>query len=275
MRSSMYPSSCMLLTLALAVPLQSCSASGKKTPTNPEVGTMSERSARASGAAAHLHHPDASPTTGQPSGEAMPVAAAGPSGISVAVDGFDYPVWSDPNDRSASWADDGDGYYGSLDFGEWNPAFGASHCGEDWLVEPQGSGDGLGTAEIRAVANGVVRAAGDIGGNGIGNIVVIDHWIPGAGSPGWEVIQSAYWHLKTVDVQVGDDVTRGETIGTMGDGTTPAHPNYTNYVPHLHFELRWDENVAPDHERGYGCSVDQPLEMTDPSEFIDSHRKWP
>lgn len=261
MRSSCISSSYVLFALVVAITSPACSRIGQKelpASSQPEAG-------------AQLQPRAASLTAAGPSDARAPRASTSPIGA-PAVDGFDYPV--DGGGGSASWSIDGDGYRGTLDFTEYNPRFAGGHCGEDWLVEP-GSGDGFGTAPILAIANGVVRAAGDIGGNGIGNVVIIDHWIPGAASPAWEVIQSAYWHLEDVHVQVGEVVERGDPIGTMGNGTTAAHRDYTKYATHLHFEIRWDESVEPDHERGYGCTAEEPQEMTDPSEFIDSHRKWP
>lgn len=60
-------------------------------------------------------------------------------------------------------------------------------------------------------------------GGGYGNFIIIDH--------GNEFI-SLYGHLTSVDVSVGDTITKGEVIGHMGS---------TGYSTgdHLHFEIRY------------------------------------
>ncbi|HPL82122.1 MAG TPA: LysM peptidoglycan-binding domain-containing M23 family metallopeptidase [Anaerolineaceae bacterium] len=77
---------------------------------------------------------------------------------------------------------------------------------------------------ISAVDNGVVVYAG-WNDWGYGEMVVIDH------GNGW---QSLYAHLATVDVHCGQEVYRGNEIGTMGQTGNAVGP-------HLHFELRHDE----------------------------------
>jgi len=77
---------------------------------------------------------------------------------------------------------------------------------------------------ISAVDNGVVVYAG-WNDWGYGEMVVIDH------GNGW---QSLYAHLATVDVRCGQEVYRGDQLGTMGQTGNAVGP-------HLHFELRHDE----------------------------------
>ncbi len=78
----------------------------------------------------------------------------------------------------------------------------------------------IGTA-ILSVDSGFVAASG-FDGSGYGNIVVIDH---GNG------LQSVYAHLKTSYVDVGDSVSKGQTIGEVGmTGRSTG--------PHLHLEIR-------------------------------------
>lgn len=74
---------------------------------------------------------------------------------------------------------------------------------------------------INAAAAGQVITAGWDSGGG-GNIVVIQH-------PGQHY--TAYMHLNTIGVQVGQQVNAGQQIGTLGS---------TGYAtgPHLHFEMR-------------------------------------
>lgn len=77
---------------------------------------------------------------------------------------------------------------------------------------------------VVAADNGVVVYAG-WNDWGYGEMVVIDH------GNGW---QSLYSHLATVDVTCGQEMYRGNVIGTVGQ-TGNA------FGPHLHFELRHDE----------------------------------
>lgn len=76
---------------------------------------------------------------------------------------------------------------------------------------------------ILAADNGVVVYAGwnDLG---YGEMVVIDH------GAGW---QSLYAHLATVSVECGQEVYRGDQLGTMGSTGQSTGP-------HLHFEMRSD-----------------------------------
>src|SRR5215510_9705394 len=81
---------------------------------------------------------------------------------------------------------------------------------------------------IDATADGVVIFAGAYGG--YGNVVVIDH---GYG------ITTRYAHMAQIDVTLGQHVTRGKSIGTVGStGRSTA--------PHCHYEVRLhDRPVNP------------------------------
>jgi murein DD-endopeptidase MepM/ murein hydrolase activator NlpD len=81
---------------------------------------------------------------------------------------------------------------------------------------------------IDATADGIVIFAGAFGG--YGNVVVIDH---GYG------ITTRYAHMAQVSVTVGQHVTRGKPIGTVGNtGRSTA--------PHCHYEVRLhDRPVNP------------------------------
>lgn len=87
-----------------------------------------------------------------------------------------------------------------------------SHKGID-LRNPKGT-------PFYAADSGTVTQAG-WGGNSYGNLIIIDH---GNG------IQTKYAHCNSISVSVGQNVSKGEEIGTIG-----STGNATGYV--LHFEV--------------------------------------
>lgn len=93
------------------------------------------------------------------------------------------------------------------------PAF---HAGVD-VSAPYG-------APIRATADGIVVHAEYA--SGYGKLVVVDH---GGG------VSTYYAHLSRIDVIAGQEVRRGETVGSLGaTGRATA--------PHLHYEVRVGNN---------------------------------
>ncbi len=104
-----------------------------------------------------------------------------------------------------------------------NPAP-AGRVSQGWngvdIAAPSGS-------PIYAAAGGTVIVSRVGGWNGgYGNYVVIDH---GNG------VQTLYAHMSTDDVSVGETVSRGQNIGTVGN--TGQSTGY-----HLHFEVRGAKN---------------------------------
>lgn len=83
---------------------------------------------------------------------------------------------------------------------------------------------------IVATAAGVVVHAG--GAGTYGNLVRIDH----AGG-----FETRYAHMQAIAVHVGDQVERGQVIGTVGSTGRSTGP-------HVHFEVR--ENGQPRNPRG-------------------------
>jgi len=83
---------------------------------------------------------------------------------------------------------------------------------------------GIGTP-VAATADGVVEFAGDNPGSGMGRMVKVVH------NYGFSTI---YAHLSEVDVEVGQYVTQGESIGRSGNSGLSS-------APHLHYEVRYLE----------------------------------
>ena len=86
---------------------------------------------------------------------------------------------------------------------------------------------GLGTP-VRSVEAGKVRLVGQFGTYGL--TVVLEH---GNG------YYSVYSHLQAAAVKLAATVTRGQTIGSVGGENS-------DYGPHLHFEIRGENQVALD-----------------------------
>ena len=91
-----------------------------------------------------------------------------------------------------------------------------------------------------SIADGEVTYAGVQ--KGFGNSVEIKHVVNG------ETIYSFYAHLSKIDVQKGQKVKHGETIGLEG-GDPKTDQNVGNSTGHhLHFEIR--------KASGYGNDID-------------------
>ena len=88
-------------------------------------------------------------------------------------------------------------------------------------------------APIKASDSGYVVSAGGGWNGGYGNHVVIDH---GNG------FTTLYAHLNSIFVRAGENVSRGEQIGTAGNTGNSTGP-------HLHFEIRYQG--VPQNPFGY------------------------
>jgi murein DD-endopeptidase MepM/ murein hydrolase activator NlpD len=107
------------------------------------------------------------------------------------------------------------GAFGSQRIYRGEPA--AFHSGVDLAA---GAG-----ARVVAPADGVVVLAGPPIFTLEGNLVIIDH---GMG------LNSAFLHLATEDVRVGDKVHQGQLIGTVGSTGRATGP-------HLHWSVKWQQ----------------------------------
>jgi len=165
------------------------------------------------------------------------------------TDGFDYPCG----------APDGKGYYVAAGLVEqpYYRRFRAWHTGEDWNASRPPRGDVDLGDPIYAVANGLVKTA-DYFVPSWGNVIVIEHEMAD-GSRCW----SQYAHCQQMKVREGDEVRRGQKIGTIGKGAGNRWP------AHLHFEIRV-KDVKPN---AWGWSRDQVLERyAHPTNFIKANR---
>ena len=88
------------------------------------------------------------------------------------------------------------------------------HTGID-LAAPQGT-------HVSAAYSGTVRDTGYTSGRG--NYILLAHG---------ENLQTLYCHLSQIDVQTGDAVAAGDTVGLVGSTGMSTGP-------HLHFEVRVD-----------------------------------
>lgn len=158
------------------------------------------------------------------------------------ADGFDYPVGKP----------DAAGYYVYRGFSPYG------HLGEDW------NGDGGGDTDegdpVYSIAHGVVVFSEDYR-KGWGNVIIIRHAYRERNGQ-IAFVDSLYGHLKVRSVKVGQQVSRGQLVGTIGTGP------YRMYAAHLHFEIRKDLRVGMRRElypKTYAT-------YHSPRYFIDAHR---
>jgi len=159
------------------------------------------------------------------------------------ADGFDIPVGK-PN---------GDGYYKARGF---RPN---GHLGEDWNGIKGGNSD-LGDP-VYSTAHGLVVFARDVH-LGWGNVLVIRHIFLEGGR--LVTVDSLYGHLDRILVKEGQQVLRGQLVGTIGTG-------HGHYPAHLHFEIH--KNIEMGVTRtGFRHDF---TNYYDPTDFITRHRKLP
>lgn len=161
------------------------------------------------------------------------------------ADGFDFPVGK-PN---------ADGYYKARGMRLREP----KHFGEDWNGRTGGDTD-LGDP-VYAVADGIVTFAYNVH-SGWGNVVLTRHAYRDSTTGGVKYCDTLNGHLNEILVKVGQQIKRGQKIGTIGS-------NFGMYPAHLHFELRLNISIGMQRE-----SVASDLtNWNDPTEFISKHRQ--
>jgi len=161
------------------------------------------------------------------------------------ADGFDFPVGKP----------DGAGYYKARGLRLRSP----THFGEDWNGRGGGNTD-LGDP-VYSTANGIVVWAYDVRG-GWGNVVIIRHAYRDPKTGQVRYCDSLYGHMHQMLAKVGQQVKRGDKIGTIGS-------NRGMYAAHLHFEIRhnlsigmYRNNVTSDYTN-----------WADPTQFIQKYRR--
>ena len=105
------------------------------------------------------------------------------------------------------------GIYGSQRILNGQPR--APHYGID-IAAPTGT-------KVRAPADGIITLARDL--YYTGGTLIIDHGL---------LISSTFLHLDSIDVSVGDVVTRGMTVGSVGSSGRSTGP-------HLDWRLNWGQ----------------------------------
>jgi murein DD-endopeptidase MepM/ murein hydrolase activator NlpD len=156
------------------------------------------------------------------------------------ADGFDFPVGK-PN---------GDGYHKSRGFTVHG------HLGEDWIGEG-GSGSAF-RDPVYAAGNGIVTLARDFR-RAWGNVVVVRHAFMEEGQV--KYADSLYAHLDKILVREGQQVARGEQVGTIGNC-------HGLYPPHLHFEFHKNLEIGVVHTLFAGDYSN----YYSPTDFVNSHR---
>ncbi len=161
------------------------------------------------------------------------------------ADGFDFPVGKP----------DADGYYKSRGLRLRPPR----HFGEDW--NGRGGGDTDLGDPVYSIADGVVTFAHDVRG-AWGNVVLVRYAYRDPEDGKVKFIDALYGHLQRIMTNVGDQVKRGEQIGTIGN-------NRGMYSAHLHFEIRHNINIGM-HTNTVPATLEH---WADPTEFINKHRR--
>jgi murein DD-endopeptidase MepM/ murein hydrolase activator NlpD len=161
------------------------------------------------------------------------------------ADGFDFPVGK-PN---------ADGYYKARGMRLRSPV----HFGEDWNGRGGGNTD-LGDP-VYSMGNGIVVWAYDVR-SGWGNVVIIRHAYRDPGTGQVRYCDSLYGHLNVMKVKVGQQVKRGELVGTIGT-------NRGMYAAHLHFEIRHNLSIGM-HRNSVARDLNN---WADPTPFIQRYRR--
>ncbi len=158
------------------------------------------------------------------------------------ADGFDLPVGKPP----------GEGYYMARGYLSYHP-------GEDWNDVRGGNSD-FG-APVYCIGNGVVTYSQDAR-MGWGNVVIVRHAFLEGGK--LQMVDSMYAHLNQIMVKKGQQVKRGQQVGTIGT-------NRGMYTAHLHYEVRKNLFIGINRSR----FAKDLTNYHRPSQFIAQRRQLP
>lgn len=191
-----------------------------------------------------------------------------PQSTPVVSDGFDFPVGTSgaspcPNDKGSTTC-----YWICRGFQDivnnvcQKTGYG-DHLGEDWNRGPLSNNSADFGEPIYAVSNGeVIFAQADVpialSNKNWGKVIIIRHLLPDGTQ-----VESQYGHVKDMLVNVGDVVTRGQLIATIGDGDG-------RWGSHLHFEIRYS-NCPYWGAAGPAWSTTV-TGWANPTQFINAHR---
>ena len=157
------------------------------------------------------------------------------------ADGFDFPVGKP----------DGEGYFRARGYRA------NGHLGEDW--NGRGGGDTDLGDPVHVIAHGVVVFAQNFA-HGWGNVVIVRHAYEEGGQK--KYADSLYGHLDRILVRDGEQLRRGQQLGTIGTGGGL-------YSAHLHLEIRKDLRVGMARHR---FPKDVKVYF-DPANFINARRQ--
>lgn len=181
-----------------------------------------------------------------------------PTGPGNAVDGFDVPIGTAAERRSATvwpgtWRDASP--FARLYFvGTPQEAY---HTGAD-LNLPQ---DADAHSGVYAAAGGIITFASRL--PAWGNVIIIKH--DPLASNG-RVYYSRYGHIENMKVKVGDRVARGQQIASVGNA-------FGSYAYHLHFDISPTKILDTNPEHWPARNLDNLLaNYVDPREFILKNR---
>ena len=136
--------------------------------------------------------------------------------------------------------------YNAQNFWELNKQRRGHHTGDD-LHGIGGWNSDLGDP-VYAIADGLVVFAGNYL-PGWGNVIILAHRVEIDG--GDRILQSFYAHLQEIHVTVDSRISRGESIGRVGNAGG-------QYLAHLHFEMRQGLNLylGPGYSYQKGTQID-------------------
>ncbi|WP_411826329.1 M23 family metallopeptidase [Luteolibacter sp. AS25] len=161
------------------------------------------------------------------------------------ADGFDFPVGKP----------DASGYYKARGLRLRSP----THFGEDWNGRAGGDSD-LGDP-VYCIGTGIVTFAHNVR-QGWGNVVLIRHAYRDPASGKVKFVDSLYGHLDRIMVKVGQELKRGDQVGTIGS-------NFGMYPAHLHFEIRHNINIGMQRN----AAPSDYANWADPTDFINKYRR--